>query len=332
VSRVAAVTIGEGFGIISHLARLTLTYDGSGGTGPATLVAKVPTASPANRRIADALGAYPREVAFYREMAAHSPLPAPTCYYAALDQETGDSILLLEDLSAARTVDPVAGCAPADAATTMLALSRLHAAWWDSARLNDFPWVRAFGDPRVAQSRAMFFQDAWPRFLERHGDSIPAAAHAAGAALAGRMEDVVVRVGGRPQTICHGDFRLDNLFFDLPDHPITAIDWQLCSRASGLVDVAAFLIYDLDVATRRTHERELLRRYHEALCVGGVTGYSFEHCLEDYRWALLYWYIRPVSAAVADPGTARGEALFTSFPERYFAATADWDTGALLNG
>ncbi|GIT00780.1 MAG: hypothetical protein CM1200mP26_24920 [Acidimicrobiales bacterium] len=38
-----------------------------------------------------------------------------------------------------------------------------------------------------------------------------------------------------PTTLCHGDFRLDNLFFRPGDGgpEVTAIDWQICVRTAG---------------------------------------------------------------------------------------------------
>lgn len=111
---------------------------------------------------------------------------------------------------------------------------------------------------------------------------------------------------------------------------MAAVDWQLCCRSGGLFDVAYFLVYSLDVATRRQHEQELLRRYYEVLREGGVTGYDFAHCRDDYRWAVLYCFHYVVMVAVADPGNAQGEALFATMQERGLAANLDWDTGALL--
>jgi aminoglycoside phosphotransferase (APT) family kinase protein len=329
VTHMRVVPLGEGAAILSRLARLNVTYDPPG-TGPPTFIMKVPTAKPDNRRIARVARAYYSEVSFYRELAARSPLRVPRWYAAELDESSGDFVLLLEDLGMGRTADPLTGCTPADAETVIDALSRLHAAWWNHPTLPALTSFRSAADPSVIRSIATYFRETWPRFLERFGDSTPARALATIRTLAERMDVVVARTGGPPQTICHGDVRLDNLFFDLPDSPIAAVDWQYCRRAVGPFDLADFLVYNLDVATRRAHEHDLLRRYYEGLRAGGVGGFGFDECLEDYRWAVLYWNQRAITTSIADPGNARGEALFASFRERCFAANLDWDTGALL--
>jgi aminoglycoside/choline kinase family phosphotransferase len=329
VTRIGAVPLGEGSAILSNLARLALTYEPPD-AGPRTLIAKVPTDKPANRHVARGALTYQTEVNFYRQLADRSPLRVPHCYAAELDETSGDFVLLLEDLDPARTVDPLTGCTPAEAETVIVALSRLHAAWWNHPELAGLTGFRSAADPQVMQSIGTYFRETWPRFRERFGDSTPAPALATMAALSEQMAAVVGRTGGPPQTICHGDVRVDNIFFDLPDSPIAVVDWQYCRRASGLFDVADFLVYNLDVATRRSHEHELLRRYHQGLREGGVADFSFERCLEDFRWAVLYWNQRAIITSVADPGNARGAALFASFRERCIAANQDWDTGALL--
>ncbi|MYI85773.1 MAG: hypothetical protein F4081_03030, partial [Dehalococcoidia bacterium] len=42
VTAVEATPVGEGAGFLGSLARLTLTYEGTGADGPATVVAKFP--------------------------------------------------------------------------------------------------------------------------------------------------------------------------------------------------------------------------------------------------------------------------------------------------
>ena len=52
------VQIGQGVGILGELARITLQYDRSEPGAPRTLIAKIPTADPGGRGIAEMLGFY----------------------------------------------------------------------------------------------------------------------------------------------------------------------------------------------------------------------------------------------------------------------------------
>ena len=73
-----------------------------------------------------------REVAFYDSVAAQmSYSPAPICFDAAYDSESGAYHLLLEDVSEThRTVHPEEPATGNDIARMLEALARLHAHWW----------------------------------------------------------------------------------------------------------------------------------------------------------------------------------------------------------
>ena len=66
---------------------------------------------------------------------------SPTCYYSAVDPETENTALLLEDLTDARQGDSVAGCSMDDAHRAIVHLARFQAAWWDNPRLDDLDWM-----------------------------------------------------------------------------------------------------------------------------------------------------------------------------------------------
>jgi hypothetical protein len=63
-----------------------------------------------------------------------------------------------------------------------------------------------------------------------------------------------------------------------------------------------------------------------------VQGYSFDQCLEDYRWTLLFCFAYPViGGTMGDLSNERGVALATAMMERSATAIMDWDAGKLLD-
>jgi hypothetical protein len=211
-------------------------------------------------------------------------------------------------------------------------LARLHAAWWASSRLDALDWMPALGDHAATAGLPGAIARAAPRFIEQYGAGRPPALIKTVEQLAGNFRAIEGRCAAGPWTLCHGDYRLDNLFFDLPDAPLAAVDWQLVVRAPGVRDLGYFLCMSLDVETRRAHEIELIQLYQRALKEHGIDAPSFEDCLTGYRWTLLYCLYMPVMAVHAvDFGNDRGEALLTAMCERGIAANLDWNTGALLD-
>ena len=80
--------------------------------GPATLIAKSAVGAPENRQMAMAVGCYEREVRFYEEIAPRPGVRVPGCLAADLDGETGEFVLLLEDLTDVSAGDQLTGGQP----------------------------------------------------------------------------------------------------------------------------------------------------------------------------------------------------------------------------
>ena len=94
--------LGEGQGFTGRLVRFRMAYNVTEEGAPPSLVAKFPTADPHVRATLNRHGIYEREIRLYKEVAQAGGLRTPRAYYSAFDNETGESVLLLEDLVHAR--------------------------------------------------------------------------------------------------------------------------------------------------------------------------------------------------------------------------------------
>jgi len=328
--------IGQGVGVLCQLARIALAYDRPAPGAPARLVAKLPTTDPQTRGMVSLFRFYEREVRFYQELAPSVALATPRCWAGALDADSGDFALLLEDLGGERVVDQLAGATAADAALVVDEISALHAAWWGDPRLAELAWLPPV-DSDVNRMGLGLYPTAWASFLDRFGDAVSPEARAYGDRLGDRVLPLLEEVGDGPQTVCHGDLRLDNVFFratpptDGAARPVTFIDWQIAGRAVGTYDVAYFVSQSLAADVRRGCERDLLARYHGALVAGGVRGYDFAQCEADYRRAVVFCFVYPVMAGgLGDLGNARGRALAAAMAARSATALSDWNASELL--
>lgn len=229
-----------------------------------------------------------REVRFYQQLAPLSHVPAPRLYYGAADEATGRTVLLLQDLSAARSGDVLQGCSPEEAEQILQALAPFHAHWWAQPRLKDFAWLPDWaGDPQARQER---YNRQTGLFLQRFGQQLPPSIHEAIDRLRADYALVLTRLAEAPATLIHADLHLDNILFSPPDSdlPVTILDWQSISRGAAAIDVALFLFGSLSIEQRRAVGQELLARYHALLVAQGVSGYSLQQLLDDCRLALLW--------------------------------------------
>lgn len=322
-----------GPGIAGQHARLGLAYDRAEAGAPHTVFAKFSMTDPEVRQALHGYKMFLREVKFYRELANQVPIRTPRCYYSDLDMETGECVLLLEDLSGWKGGSFVAGCSPREAESVVRELARLHAAWWESPRLAQLDYAEA-DSANFEWFRATFLQN-WEPFLARTAGRLPAGLAEASERVARRVPEVLTRLNhAPPRTLFHYDPHLDNLFFRTTDDgglSVAAIDWQLYFIGRGVYDVAYFLAGNLSPDTRRSHEAGLLRMYHELLLEGGVRGYPFEDCLDDYRLFLLEGLFRMVFNAVyINLSPEQERAHLEVYAVRFLGAIKDHDSLTLL--
>lgn len=287
ISRIEWEDIGTGRGFVSATARLRLTVEGPENL-PETMIAKF-SCKGVEGDYYRKIGHYQRELIFYRELRRTCPVETPRCYYAGRDGDT--YLLLLEDLAGCEVADEIEGTTIERVEQVLLELARLHAFYWQHAILDDIDWPEI--ELEVADVRRKTqegFQHLETHFgdrpLTRMATSMEAPlrkylqlVERARALGLGRVKKGRLERRGKG-TLVHGDPRLDNIFFR-NTRPIM-VDWQSAVAGDCARDVAHFLIWGLTVEQRRDHEARLTRFYYDALCEGGVRGYSFRQLQVGY--------------------------------------------------
>ena len=128
---VAAEAERVGTGQVGMSVRYRLSYAERAPAGaPASVVAKLPSPDDVSRATGVQLRNYEREVAFYRGVAATVDIRTPHCYHADWDADSGDFVLVLEDLAPAVQGDQIAGCSVVEARIVLDELAKLHAPRW----------------------------------------------------------------------------------------------------------------------------------------------------------------------------------------------------------
>jgi hypothetical protein len=310
--------------------RLALTYGGDG-SGPASVVAKLPAADPTSRATALQLRSYETEVRFYQQLAPGLPIRTPNVFHADIDVETASFVLLFEDLAPARQGDQLAGCSVAEAELAVDELVKLHRPRWGDTALYDLEWLAK--DPEQGRMFMLGMLPVfWQGFQDRYADRLGPDVHEAGSALFAALDRYLPERGPH-DTVVHGDYRLDNLLFGGGDGagaggvPIAVVDWQTCAIGRGLTDVAYFIGAGLLEDDRRAHEDRLLRRYFDAL---DVPSYSWESCRDDYRRGTFAGLVMAIAASMLVERTERGDDMFMAMAHRHARHALDLDAPALL--
>ncbi len=327
--KIQPIAVGQGF--TSQIVRLNLSYDVQENGAPKSLIAKLPSADTSVRRILNGLGLYGREVRFYEDIAPTIKLRTPRRYYSASNGDSGECVLLLEDLAPAKSGDNLRGCSLVDAELAIRELASFHTQWWNTPRLAGLEWLR--GSVRSSATGQQIYSSAWDAFAAKLGGSLPEPFREIAEALRTRLARAFSPLAQTPQTFLHGDYRLDNLYFGCADgSPLAVADWQLASRGPGVLDVAYFLVWCADPGQRRRTEDKLLETYHSTLVENGVGDYPIEKCASDYRHAMIHVLGRTVvSGGILDFSSERGGALVEALVKRTNAALEDHNIAELLS-
>jgi hypothetical protein len=337
VAEVEHDQIGEGVGITGTLARLTLRFSGPATGAPSSVILKLPSEFPENRAVGDFFGFYEREGRFYQEISETLPVCTPRCYFNHIDPDANEFALLLEDFGERTMVSQIAGIDVTRAAEAIRAIALVHAQWWESPRLETLTWMPRAIDPGIISAGTQYRQ-AWPAFLERIGDEMPEGSVALGERVGPAWEATQTALyEGAPNTLCHGDFRADNLMFDDGvegrDH-VGIIDWQIAYRSGGVGDICYLVTQSMTVEDRRKHEQDLVSLWFDEVCsaLGSAPdGYTAADAWRDYRAVTGNMTVYGVvSAGSMDPSNDRGRQLVLEMATRAFTAALDLDSGSLI--
>ncbi len=352
VAAVRSEVLGAGEGFMGEIARLHLDYTGA--PGPASLVAKIPTTEESNRATGRSLGIYEREVRAYDTVLSSVDVPRPRAHVATYeargdeadylaqmikaerlplwllrrlvrreqtDADVPPCILVLDDLDELEMGDQVNGCSPERAAAALGTAARIHASTWSDRCPEERHWF--VGGDAVPRLFHAVYLDNRRAFEKRVRSVFRPAVHALARSVRrtglGRIRDLHERA---PRCLLHGDFRLDNLFFDEQGEVGSVIDWQSINRGPAVLDVGYFITGSLGAETPESVVDDLLAHYHGSLVEAGVHDYSLDRLRADYDEALLLLLHRMSGLDALEFGDERGAELIDTWLRRMDARLA----------
>ncbi|EGI63190.1 hypothetical protein G5I_08427 [Acromyrmex echinatior] len=101
-------------------------------------------------------------------------------------------------------------------------------------------------------------------------------------------------------TLCHGNFTLGNILFEIKNgkHDAILIDFALCRYSTPVVDLSTYICLCCSNEMMKDKFFEIMRVYHNALKkylleagVSNIEKYSYKALLDDYRRGGLFGFI-----------------------------------------
>ena len=275
-------------GYTSLVYRLVLEYQGNRGNSPASMVIKLHSDSVSIREAFEELGLYEKEVRFYQNLGQHQSLPVPACYAAEFDQDSGDFVLLLEDMSAARPCswddDGIE-----DMRTGLVNLAKIHGKFWGDPQLQQHEWIVKPTDlleaPPLKADWAVNLAKAKTRYREQLSDYTWSVCEK----WLESWDEIMLCMDQDTHTLVHTDPHLGQMFFPTDALPrFVLFDWQYPSKSWAAEDVIHLVVAELPAKIRRKHEKALLDLYYQALCGQGVIDLTRERFGFQCRLSILW--------------------------------------------
>jgi hypothetical protein len=296
--------------------RLRLKYEGDPDL-PRRMILKVPFAGNEG-----ALEMGRAEIAAYHKIFAVMKEPLVPLFFADdIDEETGRSQLLLQDLSETH----VCGGAKEDIAVwqwerAVETLAGFHALWWESDRLGSMGQMLTVADIDAIEAR---MKTDLPKFFVELGSEITLEIKKTYETALEFLPDFWRKrytVAAR-NTLIHGDAHSWNFLFPRQESGrALMIDLATLRVRPATNDLAYLMALKWKRGLRAQLELPLLQHYHAALLKCGVQNfspnYSWEDCLLSYRYSIMTHLFTPV-------GQCAGEFLSPSIWQDNFRRIID---------
>jgi aminoglycoside phosphotransferase (APT) family kinase protein len=309
-------SVGLGTAFACRLFRLTL--DGPPGT-PSSVLVKMPIEGD-TRAMLDGIGAYSREIQFYREVAPNLPVRTPEIYSAEQATDSTDFLLVMEDLAGECVqIDQHEGFSQQQAKAVVDAVARFHSWSWAKESLlqqhsDAFLPITSDNGRTLQQRYSQLFTYVWRLRRDDLVELLPDSAVSVAdrfAELQPRMIDALAT----PTCITHGELRSDNLLFDAAGEP-AFIDFQTVAQECGTRELEYLLCTSMAPERLAAVEDDLINHYCSRL-----PGYEVDLAREQYRWAAAYNLLWPIMANVRwDASDQRGRDRLDEMVRRLGAA------------
>ncbi len=314
--------IGQGVGLMGDIFRVRLVGEGV----PHSIVVKLPSSFEENRAQGVALGMFEAEIRFYSELARKVSVGLPEIYHAEITPGTADFVILMQDLTGMTMIDQHQGMSVEQARAAVRVLAQIHAVWWDDVTGESTAWIPDMISERIAFVDKLL-TGILPVFSDGFAGYLPPGGLEVYEQFSGSYLNVNRKLAARsPWTLVHQDYRVENMLFG-PEGSgqVVVIDWQGIGRGPGSYDLAYLLGGSLDTELRRQHEEALVRAYHDALMMAGVSSYSVEQLWDDYALSHLQGGLATsmVTGGSMDLSNERGVELVATMARRHVQAALD---------
>lgn len=233
------------------------------------------------------------EIDFYKSIKKYPSIDVlPNCYYEEYNENTGQTVLILEDLSKDYFSIPIMDIKLEDILSCCSSLSKFHAAFWNNCDLNE---KNSNYHKIVSESKKMIFT-----FFDNNSQLIPhkwiESINTAYEIYVELLTDEYYRKQKTNNiTLLNGDAHISNFMFSKkPNKQPKLIDFQFQKIGISCLDLAHLTRKTTTVCKHKQDHECVVKRYYDSLIEYGIKDYTYEQCFCDYQRCVATLVLNPI--------------------------------------
>jgi HAD superfamily hydrolase (TIGR01509 family) len=229
------------------------------------------------------LDLYENEYYFYNNVHQYVDLHVPRCYHIIKNQSLKSIGILLQDLSLLEhtCLNPDLNNSSLDISLHIIKdISKMHAKFWNKPIVDNFPKL---GDKIHLTVMTRFIKTNWNVFKHKWSSILSNEQIHIGDTIYNQIDDIVNYMTKDNLTICHGDLKAGNIFYNFENNIPYFIDWQYINHGKGVSDIVFMMIESYEIDVIKMYNNLLLEYYYLKLKDYGVECYNKEDFVHDYR-------------------------------------------------
>jgi len=273
-----------------------------------------------------------REGRWYRDVLPELGLRAPTSYFADVDEERLQTVIIMEDLvaSGVKFCNPLVPQSFEQVQRRLSSLAAYHAKTWNSPDLEPTGRWGWFPDEMILfrthfDSWGYFEPDTWKRFAELPRGAASSVQFLDPAWVNAARERVGRATADLPRCLVHADTHLGNLYEDVDGTPGFFDSGPL--KAPACHEISYHITCALDPADRRRWDRALVQHYLDELARNGVDAPGFDETMYHFSLFLVFGFL----IFLVNESHYQPEAINTAYTARFSAAMLDHRTRELID-
>ena len=325
VTGLEVTSIDDGMGQLSSRGIMDVTLNGN---RSARFFLKLRAEAESSHQYAISHHLYETEYFFYSQISPVKRLCTPEVYCADYDADNQLSCLVLEYLEHAHPIDQIRGADRRELGRAIQALANLSAAFWDDTDpISALPTVESEHLANADQDME-FYRD---EFIHRFGQVLsPDRLRVIDGAIEA-YKTLNRATQSCEQTLCHWDFRVENLMFSAHTEDVYVVDWQSAMVHSPGWDLAYLLCTNVPQKNLVAWFDDAVNLYLRGLSSQGIVMARADLLYQIRVCLLIILQIPIVTGAQVDLNQPRSGEVLTCALDRLMFAIEWMNCGDLLN-